>query len=138
MVGLGFATTGLGLLSLFLRWRGTLYTSPLMLRFAVLMGPAGFIAVLAGWAVTEVGRQPFTISHLMRTAESVSPIGAPAVATSLAAFAAVYLTVFGFGVWYLLRLMSNPPGTHEPPLPSEPTRSAGITPAPAILKDAKS
>jgi cytochrome d ubiquinol oxidase subunit I len=133
MVGLGFAMAGLGLLSLYLRWRGKLYTSPLMLRLAVLMSPAGFVAVLAGWTVTEVGRQPFTIYRLMRTAESVSPLGAPAVAASLAAFAVVYLTVFGFGIWYLLRMMSKPPEANEPPMPHDPTRAAGVTPASAML-----
>ena len=133
MVGLGFAMAGLGLLSLFLRWRGKLYDHRLLLRFAVLMGPAGFIAVLAGWTVTEVGRQPFTIYHLLRTAQSVSPLGAPAVAASLVAFAVTYFTVFGFGIWYLLRMMAKPPEAHEAALPNDPTRTAGVTPAPALL-----
>ena len=133
MVGLGFAMAGLGLLSLILRWRGKLYRSRWLLRLAVVMGPAGFIAVLAGWTVTEVGRQPFTIYHLLRTADSVSPLGAPAVAASLVAFAVTYFTVFGFGIWYLLRMMAKPPKAHEPALPNDPTRTAGVTPAPALL-----
>ena len=133
MVGLGFAMVGLGLLSLILRWRGKLYSNRFLLRLAVLMGPAGFIAVLAGWTVTEVGRQPFTIYHLLRTADSVSPLGAPAVAISLVAFAVTYFIVFGFGIWYLLRMMAKPPEAHEPALPNDPTRTAGVTPAPALL-----
>ena len=133
MVGLGFAMAGLGLLSLILRWRGKLYSSRWLLRLAVVMGPAGFIAVLAGWTVTEVGRQPFTIYHLLRTADSVSPLGAPAVAASLVAFAVTYFIVFGFGIWYLLRMMAKPPEAHEPALPNDPTRTAGVTPAPALL-----
>ena len=133
MVGLGFAMVGLGLFSLILRWRGKLYSNRLLLRLAVLMGPAGFIAVLAGWTVTEVGRQPFTIYHLLRTADSVSPLGAPAVAISLIAFAVTYFIVFGFGIWYLLRMMAKPPEAHEPALPNDPTRTAGVTPAPALL-----
>jgi hypothetical protein len=55
-----------------------------------------------GWVVTESGRQPFTVYGLLRTADSVSPIAAPAVATSLAAFAVVYFVVFGAGIWFLL------------------------------------
>ncbi len=49
--------------------------------------------------VTESGRQPFTVYGLLRTADSVSPIAAPAVAASLAAFALVYFAVFGAGIW---------------------------------------
>ena len=65
--------------------------------FALAMGPAGFIAVLAGWITTETGRQPFTVYGLLRTAESASPLAAPAVASSLIAFVIVYFIVFGAG-----------------------------------------
>ena len=73
------------------------------------MGPAGFIAVLAGWVTTEVGRQPYTVYGLLRTADSVSPVAAPAVAGSLVAFIVIYTVVFGAGIFYLLRLMRRPP-----------------------------
>ncbi|MFM6933061.1 MAG: cytochrome ubiquinol oxidase subunit I [Novosphingobium sp.] len=129
MVGLGFAMFGLGLWSLVARWRGGLFDWTWLHRTALAMGPAGFVAVLAGWVVTEVGRQPFTIYGLLRTAESASPLDAPAVAASLAAFAVVYFTVFGAGIWYLLRLMKKPPEAHEAPPGDAPIRSAGITPA---------
>src|SRR5204863_7192638 len=79
MVGMGFLMLGLGLLSLLMRVRGTLYEQRLLHGFAVAMGPAGFIAVLAGWITTETGRQPFTVYGLVRTAASVSPLPAPAV-----------------------------------------------------------
>ena len=75
MVGIGFLMLGIGLLSLFMRWRGTLYQSRLLHLYALAMGPAGFIAVLAGWFTTEVGRQPFTVYGLLRTADSASPLG---------------------------------------------------------------
>ena len=77
------------------------------------MGPAGFIAVLAGWITTEIGRQPFTVYGLLRTAESASPLAAPAVASSLIAFIIVYFVVFAAGVIYLLRLMAAPPHPGE-------------------------
>jgi cytochrome d ubiquinol oxidase subunit I len=114
MVGIGGLMVLLGLWSLLGRWRGTLYDAPWLHRFAVAMGPAGFIAVIAGWITTEVGRQPYTVYGLMRTSESVSPVAAPAVATSLAAFAIVYFAVFGAGIFYLLRLMRMPPTVDAP------------------------
>ncbi len=133
MVGLGFTILALGMLSLLARLRGRLYDWAPLHRFAVLMGPAGFVAVLAGWITTEVGRQPFTVYGLLRTAESASPLSAPAVASSLVAFVAIYFAVFGIGVVYILRLMSHPPHVGEHDLPDDlPIRTAGITPAPSV------
>jgi len=130
MVGLGFLIFALGLFSLLARWLGTLYQSRPLHLFAILMGPAGFIAVLAGWFTTETGRQPFTVYGLLRTAESASPLAAPAVGSSLAGFAIVYFAVFTAGVVYLLRLMAQPPHPGEQgPSSDVPARAAGITPA---------
>jgi cytochrome d ubiquinol oxidase subunit I len=130
MVGLGFLIFGLGLFSLLARAQGTLYQSRLLHVFAVAMGPAGFVAVLAGWFTTETGRQPFTVYGLLRTAEAASPLAAPAVGSSLAAFAVVYFTVFSAGVVYILRLMAIPPHPGEQgPSSAAPARAAGITPA---------
>ncbi len=136
MVGLGLAMLGLGLWSLLARWRGRLNDSRWLLRAAVLMGPAGFVAVIAGWITTEVGRQPWTVYGHLLTAESHSPIAAPAIAASLLAFVVVYFFAFGAGTWYLLRLMSDPPGSHEPEPAHEPARAAGITPAQAVDPEA--
>jgi cytochrome d ubiquinol oxidase subunit I len=130
MVGLGFLILGLGLFSLWTRWLGTLYQSRLLHMFAMAMGPAGFLAVLAGWITTETGRQPFTVYGLLRTVESASPLAAPAVASSLIAFVIVYFAVFSAGVIYLLRLMALPPHHGEQgPSGDIPARAAGITPA---------
>ena len=104
MVGLGLLILTLGLLSLWKRWRGTLYESRLLHIFAMAMGPAGFIAVIAGWVTTETGRQPFTVFGLLRTAESASPLAAPAVGSSLIAFVIVYFIVYAAGLTYLFRL----------------------------------
>ena len=134
MVGLGVLILALGVCALVTRLRGRLYDSRLLHRFATAMGPAGFVAVLAGWVTTEVGRQPYTIHGLLRTSDSVAPLDAPAVAGSLMAFAVVYLGVFGVGVWYLLSLMARAPHAGEPGPegdPEKPTRTAGITPGPA-------
>jgi cytochrome d ubiquinol oxidase subunit I len=132
MVGIGVLMLGLGLWSLFARARGRLYDWRLLHRAAIVMAPSGFVAVIAGWVTTEVGRQPYTVYGLLRTADSVSPLAAPAVGASLAAFVLVYTAVFGVGIWYILKLMHAPPGAHDP-LPEVgeegPLRSAGITPA---------
>lgn len=133
MVALGFLMLGLGVFSLWLRWRGRLFESRPLHRFALAMGPAGFVAVLAGWVTTETGRQPFTVFGLLRTVDSVSPLAAPAVATSLIAFIVVYFAIFIAGVVYILRLMAHPPHHgEEGPRGDTPERAAGITPAPAI------
>jgi cytochrome bd ubiquinol oxidase subunit I len=129
MVGLGFLMAALGLFSLFARFRRRLYDSRLLLRWALAMGPAGFVAVIAGWITTEVGRQPYTVYGVLRTADSVAPLAAPAVATSLIAFVIVYFAVFGIGTWYILKLMHHAPQPHEPGLADAPIRTAGITPA---------
>jgi cytochrome d ubiquinol oxidase subunit I len=132
MVGLGLAMLGLGLWSLVARMRRKLYDWTWLHRAALVMGPSGFVAVIAGWITTEVGRQPWTIYGLLRTSQSASPLAAPAVATSLAAFVIVYFAVFGIGVWYILKLMQKGPQPHEPEMAEAPIRSAGITPAAQI------
>jgi len=133
MVALGLLMIALGMASLILRWLGRLYTLRPFLGWAVAMAPSGLVASTAGWVVTEAGRQPFTVYGLLRTSDSVSPIAAPAVAASLTAFVIVYFAVFGAGIWYLLRLFAQPPHAHESGLRrDQPTRTAGITPAPAM------
>ena len=97
------------------------------------MGPSGFVAVLAGWVVTEVGRQPYTVYNLLRTGDSASPIDAAAVAGSLIGFILVYFALFGAGVVYILRLMRQPPDVGHGELSlNEPVRAAGILPAAAL------
>jgi cytochrome d ubiquinol oxidase subunit I len=133
MVGIGFAMLGIGLWSLWGRVRGRLFDMPLLHRAAVMMGPSGFAAVLAGWITTEVGRQPFVIYGVLRTADAASPLDAPAVAASLLAFVVVYFTVFGIGVWYILKLMGKAPHAGEYGVKrgdTGPIRTAGITPGP--------
>jgi cytochrome bd ubiquinol oxidase subunit I len=118
MMGIGFTMLGIGAWSLWLRYRRRLYDSRWMHRAAIVMGPSGFAALLAGWFTTEVGRQPYTVYGLMTTAESVSAIDAAAVGASLAAFIMVYLAIFGAGTYYIVRLMRRPPETAEPGLPA--------------------
>jgi cytochrome d ubiquinol oxidase subunit I len=131
MVGIGVAMLALGLWSLLARARGKLYDWPWLHRAALLMGPSGFVAVIAGWVTTEVGRQPWVIYGLLRTADARSPIAAEAVGASLLAFVIVYFAVFGAGTWYILRLMGKPPHPHESGAERAPIRTAGTVPGPA-------
>jgi cytochrome d ubiquinol oxidase subunit I len=136
MVGIGFLMLGLGLFSLWTRWRGRLYETRLLHIFALAMGPAGFIAVLAGWFTTEVGRQPFLVYGLLRTADAASPLAAPAVGSSLIAFVIVYFIVYAAGLTYLFRLMAQPPHHgEEGPRADQPARAAGITPAAGVATE---
>ncbi|HEV7278445.1 MAG TPA: cytochrome ubiquinol oxidase subunit I [Devosiaceae bacterium] len=132
MVGIGFLMLGVGLWSLWSRRRGTLYRDRRLHRAVLIMGPSGFIAVLAGWFTTEVGRQPYTVYGLLRTSDSLSNVDAPAVGTSLILFILVYFAVFGAGVFYLLRLANRPPQAGDDELDEAPIRTAGITPAQQI------
>ena len=133
MIAFGFAMLGLGFWSLWLRFRGRLYASSWMHRAVVLLGPSGFIAVLAGWITTEVGRQPYTVYGLLTTTQSTSPIASAGVGSSLVAFIFVYFALFGAGAFYILRLMTKPPVPHEPSLdPGMPIRAGGIMPAPSM------
>ena len=96
------------------------------------MGPAGLVAVIAGWVTTEVGRQPFTVYGLLRTVDSASPLQAPAVAASLLAFIVTYFIVFGAGTYYVVKLMGHAPTPAEKgPAEEQPVRAAGLTPGPA-------
>lgn len=132
MVGIGFLMVGLGFWSFWLRYRRRLFDEPWFLRAALAMAPSGFVAVIAGWTTTEVGRQPYTVYGLLRSADSISPVAAPAVAASLIGFVVVYTAVYAAGMFYLLRLMSRPPSQHEPednidmplPMPHEAIRGA--------------
>ncbi len=126
MVGLGFAMLGLGAWSLWQRMRGRLYDSPWLQRAAIAMGPMGFVAVLAGWITTEVGRQPWTVYGLLRTSDSLAPVAAPAVAASLIAFIVVYFFVFGAGTIYILLMMNKSADTIKLGLRDGPIRTTGL------------
>jgi len=120
MVGLGVLMILLGLAGSVLLLRGTLERSRLFQRACVAMTPAGFIAILAGWITAEVGRQPWTVYGLMRTAESTSPVTADGVGMSLTVYVFTYLIVFAAGAYYMLRIAAQGPDTGEP----EPTTPA--------------
>jgi cytochrome d ubiquinol oxidase subunit I len=109
MVGLGLLMLLLGLWSLWLRWRQRLFRANLFLRFAVLMGPSGLIAILAGWYTTEIGRQPWIVYGVMRTKDAVSNHSAVTLSTTLIVIIVMYFFVFGTGISYMLKLVAKGP-----------------------------
>jgi len=117
MVGLGMLMIALALAAAWSRWRGRLYSTRWLHRFSLAMGPAGLVAILAGWYTTEIGRQPWVVYGLMRTRDAVTPHGVVEMSLMLALFVLVYVAVFGAGIGYLLRLMRidpAPPAAHLP------------------------
>ncbi|MCU4336810.1 cytochrome ubiquinol oxidase subunit I [Acinetobacter dispersus] len=110
MVGLGMLMVLLSFVALWLRKKGKLYDSSWFHKFAFVMGPTGYIALLAGWVTTEVGRQPWVIYGVMRTKDGLShTVTADQVGISLIIFVVVYAIVFGSGIYYMLKLLKNGP-----------------------------
>jgi cytochrome bd ubiquinol oxidase subunit I len=131
MVGLGLAMIGLGLWGAWLWQRHALEKTRLFLRATILMGPAGFVAVIAGWITAEVGRQPWVVYGLMRTSAGVSPVTVHEVSASLIGLLVVYAVIFTGAVLYMLRLMAQGPVPAEAPSPEAraPGTAFGAVPA---------
>jgi len=138
MVGLGLIMLLLAVTGAWLRWRGRLYDTQWFLILCQLTSPLGFIAVVAGWTTTEVGRQPWTVYGLLRTAQSVTPsLTGTDVILSLLGYAAVYLIIYPAGVAFLARKIATGPAAAEvQPVgggrPSQPVKALG-----AIEQEAK-
>jgi cytochrome d ubiquinol oxidase subunit I len=96
-----------------------MFAARAFLRMALAMGPAGLLAVLAGWITTEVGRQPWVVYGVLRTADGVSPHGALPLALTLGLFVVSYLFVFGVGIAYVLRLVRKGPEAFDAGRPPE-------------------
>jgi cytochrome bd ubiquinol oxidase subunit I len=126
MVGVGVLMLGLVLIGTALRRGGRLYDNGLFLRACQWMAPMGFVAVLAGWTTTEVGRQPWTVYGLMRTADSVSPsLSGTDVALSLAAYMTAYLVMFPAGLMLMARIARRGIDEGEEQEPVEAGRAKG-------------
>ena len=93
---------------------GPLFDSPLFQRASIAIAPLGFLAVLAGWTTTEVGRQPWVVYGQMRTADAVSPsLTGEDVLMSLIFYVIVYLIIFPAGAWIMARIVSKGPAVAE-------------------------
>ncbi len=128
MVGIGMLLIAVGFWGMYLWWRGRLFENWFFLRSVSPMWSLGFIAILAGWFVTEQGRQPWLVHGLMRTADGISPVPGTSVAGTLAVFVVIYGVVFSMGVYYINRLIhAGPKGeaTAAPEgLPNRPLSAA--------------
>jgi cytochrome d ubiquinol oxidase subunit I len=118
MVGMGMIMLFIGVGGALLAWRGLVESQRWFLRLCLWSTPAGFVAVLTGWITAEVGRQPYTVYGLLRTADSVSPVTAAAVETSLIAFIFAYGVVFTAGMFYIIQLARK--GPEEGPAVARP------------------
>jgi cytochrome d ubiquinol oxidase subunit I len=114
MAGLGMLMLATAALGLWLRRRARLYEARWFQRLVFYMGPSGILALLAGWITTEVGRQPWAVYGVLRTADAVSPVDAQQAGVSLLVLIIVYALVFGTGIYYMLKLMARGPVDSEP------------------------
>jgi len=140
MVGIGLIMLAVVLIGNALRRRGRVYESAAFLRVCQWVAPLGFLAVLAGWTTTEVGRQPWTVYGLMRTTDSVTPsLTGADVALSLAGYMVVYLIMFPAGIALMARIVkrSFAAETSEGPVESGRPRSPieALPPAPEEARE---
>jgi cytochrome bd ubiquinol oxidase subunit I len=118
MVGIGTIMIAVGITGAILWLTGRLYTSRWFLHLLTWVSPLGFLAVLAGWFTAEVGRQPWTVYGVLRTADAVSPVPGGSVLASIILFVLVYGIVFGAGLYYIAQLVRRGPD-ETPPVPEE-------------------
>jgi cytochrome d ubiquinol oxidase subunit I len=138
---------GCGLLMLALAWAGSylaardrLEQKRLLLWCLFFSFPLPWIAILTGWYTAEVGRQPWTVYWVLRTADAMTPfLTARAAAISLFAFCAVYSFIFGFGVFYIYRLLRTGPvgSLILPPVAAVPNRPMSVVDAHAHIRSPK-
>lgn len=121
MVALGMIFIGVSLLAAFLLWRGTLFNSRLMMWLLMLVIPLPYIANQAGWVVTEVGRQPWAVYGVMKTAEGVSPnVTSGMTWFTLLGFAGLYTILLFLYLYLFVRIVAQGPGEADgSPAPKE-------------------
>jgi cytochrome bd ubiquinol oxidase subunit I len=128
MLGIGFFMIGAALLGAFLWWRKKLFDSRWYLWPAQFVWWIGFVAVIAGWTVTEAGRQPWVAYGILRTADAVSPVPGSSIAITLALFVLVYGIVFSMGIYYINRLINTGPAAIAGEAPASGMASRPISP----------
>ena len=136
MVGAGLGMLAIGLWGCFLWWRNRIDRVGLFHWLAVPGGALGFIAVVTGWVVAEVGRQPYTVYGYLRTVDSLSPVSAGQVAASLLVFMVVYAIIFTAGVVYMARIATRG-FDDEPAGPSDRDRRAPGSPLGSVTDKAE-
>ena len=134
MLGIGFFMIAAALMGAWLWWRGALFTTRWYLRVMAQSWWIGFVAVVAGWVVTESGRQPWIVQDIMRTTEATSPVLPGAIAATLGLFVVVYGIVFSFGIYYINRLIAN--GLQVSAAEPQPQMGSPIAAASAARREA--
>jgi cytochrome d ubiquinol oxidase subunit I len=109
MYGLAIVMFGVGVSSLWLRWKGRLFESRWFLRTLVVMTPSGIVATLAGWYLAETGRQPWVIYGILKTVDAISPVPARALLSTLIAFACIYAAFMVAFLFFTFRLIRRGP-----------------------------
>lgn len=127
MVGIGVLMLAIGFVGAWLWFKGRLFETRWYLGIVQHSWPLGFIAILAGWWVTETGRQPWLVQDILRTAEGVSPVGLNTVLTSLVLFVVIYTSVFSMGIYYINRLITKGP---QPAIATGDERAPGVASRP--------
>ncbi len=113
MVGVGSLLLVFALLGAYLRWRRHLFTTHWFLVALLLISPLGFVATIAGWVVTEAGRQPYVVYGVVRTANAASHLDAVNVGITFLLFIVVYLLLMGGFLWFLIQTVIRGPETAE-------------------------
>lgn len=109
MVGIGFLMLFTGIVGAFLYFKGKLYDQRWFHLWCRTIAPCGFIAILFGWIVTEVGRQPYVVYGLIRTSKAISPVSQASIMFSLTLIVCVYFMVFSMGLYYIIKLIKKGP-----------------------------
>jgi cytochrome d ubiquinol oxidase subunit I len=124
MLAIGLYMIAAALFGAWLLWRGRLFETRWYLTIVANTWWVGFVAVIAGWVVTESGRQPWIVYGVLRTADAVSPVPAGSVLATLILFVIVYLFVFSFGAYFINRLIGR--GIQDAAVPGQtPQLAAG-------------
>lgn len=113
MVGIGLLMLAVAITGVVLLIRGKLYTHRLFLRLCTLVAPLGFVATIGGWLTAEMGRQPWIVYNLMRTADGASVVPMMHVIISLILFIVVYGIVLSFYLFYLFKVIRKGPEKEE-------------------------
>jgi cytochrome d ubiquinol oxidase subunit I len=124
MLAIGFFMIPWALYGAYLWWRGKLFETRWYLKISAQTWWLGFVAVIAGWVVTESGRQPWIVHGIMRTADAASPVPGASVATTFVLFVLVYAVVFSAGIYFINRLIARGPGGQA----SELGEQVGVAP----------